>query len=293
VITAANGYIATALAITNVGATPVFVEPIENTYNIDPEAVKKAITPKTKVIIVTHLYGQTVNMEPFMNEISKKYNIKVFEDASQSHGAKYNDIPSGAIGHAAGFSLYPTKNLGAFGDAGIITSNDIEFINQVRMLRDYGQQVKYKNKLLGTNSRLDELQASFLLQKLKYLDSWNSRRVEIANIYLEKLKHIKEMILPYVPDFAEPVWHVFAIRVLNNKRENLMQHLEKNNIQYNIHYPIPIHLQECYKFLNSKKGSLPISERISNEILSLPIDPFHSNDEILYVINSIQNFFSK
>ncbi len=291
VITAANGYIATALAITQSNATPVLVDADNKTYNIDPTSIEKAITPNTKAIILTHLYGQPADMEP-IQKIADKYNLKVFEDASQAHGAKYNGKICGSIGDAAAFSLYPTKNLGALGDGGIITTNDKRLSETLRSIRDYGSDQKYNHTLLGTNSRLDELQAAFLLPKLAKLNTWNQKKRELAKIYLNNLRELPDIILPFIPGFAEPVWHVFALRVLNNKREKLIKYFESQNIGYNIHYPKPIHQQKCYDYLAYEVGSFPISESISEEIISLPLDPYHSIQEIEFVSNKIVECFN-
>ena len=220
VIVPANTFIATWLAVTYAGATPVPVEPDERTYNIAPSKIEAAITKRTKAIMPVHLYGQPADMDPIV-EIAARYNLKVIEDAAQAHGAKYKGRHTGGLGDAAGFSFYPGKNLGAFGDGGTVTTNDAELAKKVRMLGNYGSSVKYKNDIKGFNSRLDELQAAFLRVKLKKLAEWNKRRKVIANCYLNELEGVKDIILPYVPDWADPVWHLF---VVHTKERYKLQH---------------------------------------------------------------------
>nr|MCH9753304.1 DegT/DnrJ/EryC1/StrS family aminotransferase [Alphaproteobacteria bacterium] len=288
VICATNSFVATALGISRAGAKPILVEPDEKTFNISPEAIKKAITPNTKAIALTHLYGQPANMDE-INSIAKEYSLKVFEDSAQAHLAEYKGRRCGSLGDAAGFSFYPTKNLGAFGDSGAIVTNNSELANKLRVLRNYGSSEKYVHKLLGTNSRMDELQASFLNIKLKKLTEWTAHKRSLAETYIKELKGLSDIVLPFVSEHANPVWHVFTIRILNNKRSELIEYLEKHNIGFNIHYPVPIHLQECYKYLNYKKGDFPIAEKLATEILSLPIDSYNSIEEIKYVANIIRS----
>ncbi|MHC1682487.1 MAG: DegT/DnrJ/EryC1/StrS family aminotransferase [Clostridiaceae bacterium] len=286
VIVPSNTYIATALSISQVGAKPVFVEPNINTYNIDPNLIENSITVKTKAILVVHLYGQVVEIDKII-ELGKKYNLKIIEDCAQAHGATFCGKKTGALGDAAAFSFYPGKNLGAFGDGGAVVTNDKDIANKIEMMRNYGSNKKYYNKYKGINSRLDELQAGFLNIKLKYLDVWNNERKKIAQIYMENIEN-KDIVLPYNIKESDSVWHVFAIRSL--KRTKLQQYLKNNKIETLIHYPVPIHLQEAYKDLGLKKGDLPIAEKISDQILSLPIWYGMKEREIKYIIDVLNNF---
>lgn len=280
VIVPANTYIATWLAVTYTGATVVPVEPDERTYNIDPKRIESAITPKTKAIIAVHLYGQPADM-PAINAIANKYNIKVLEDAAQAHGAKCNGEKVGGLADAAGISLYPGKNLGALGDAGVVTTNDDETADRVKVLRNYGSRVKYQNEIVGHNSRLDELQAALLRVKLRYLDEWNSRRMQIVKSYLCAFADSPNIVLPHVPEWAEPVWHLFVIR--NKMRDDLQQFMTKAGIQTLIHYPIPPHLSGAYRSYGWGVGDFPISERLANEVLSLPMGPHMEPKECMAV----------
>lgn len=269
VIVPSNTYIATWLAASYAGATPIPVEPDERTYNIDPALIEAAITPRTKAIIAVHLYGQPADMDA-INAIAKKFNLKVIEDAAQAHGAHYKGRRVGTLGNAAGFSFYPGKNLGAIGDGGAVTTNDPELAEKVRVLCNYGSRVKYHNEVKGFNSRLDELQAAFLREKLKKLDEWNERRKAIAAEYLHALID-SGVDLPYVPEWADPVWHLFVVR--NRQRDQLQKKLSEAGIATMIHYPIPPHLQGAYAELAYGKGAFPIAERIHQEVLSLPMGP--------------------
>jgi len=286
VIVPANTYIASWLAVTYAGARPIPVEPLERTYNIDPGRVEAAITPKTKAIMVVHLYGQPADIDPIL-DIGHRYGLKVIEDAAQAHGAVYKSQKAGSLGNAAGWSFYPGKNLGALGDAGAITTNDPALAEKVRLLRNYGSQKKYFNLYKGFNSRLDEMQAAFLRVKLKYLNKWNSRRCQIALVYQEKLKNTP-LILPFVPLGVVPVWHQFVVR--SRQRDALQAYLQQNGIGTMIHYPVPPHLQEAYREMNSLRGVLPITERIHEEILSLPIGPHLAPAEQTAVIEAIRSF---
>lgn len=286
VIVPSNTYIATWLAVSQVGAIPVPVEPDERTYNINPALIEAAITPRTKAIMAVHLYGQPADMDA-INTIAKKYNLKVIEDAAQSQGAGYKGKFAGNLGDAAGHSFYPGKNLGALGDGGAITTNDDELAHKIRVLRNYGSQVKYHNEVKGFNSRLDELQAAFLRVKLRKLNEWNTRRKAIAAQYLKNINN-PNLIMPYVPEWADPVWHLFVVRTKN--REQLQKELTNNNIGTVIHYPIPPHLQSAYSELGFKQGDFPIAEVIHNEVLSLPIGPHllsNSVNNIYTVLNAI------
>lgn len=286
VIVPSNTYIATALAVTYVGATPVFVEPDIRTFNINPSNIEKKITDKTKAIMPVHLYGQPCDMDPIL-VLAKKYNLFVIEDCAQAHGAKYKGKRVGSFGDASGFSFYPGKNLGALGDAGAVVTNNENTASTVRSLGNYGSDYKYHHIYKGNNSRLDELQAAFLLAKLPILDKMNEERRRIANRYLSEISNDK-IILPFVPDYAEPVWHIFGIRCKN--RDDLEKYLNDKGIGTNKHYPIPIHLQDCYNDLELKKGDLPIAEEISSTELSIPMFYGMTEEEIQYVIDAINEF---
>ena len=286
VIVPANTFIATALAVSYVGAKVVLVDPDINTFNIQSENIKKAITSNTKAIIVVHLYGQPCDMTEIV-KLAQARNIYLIEDCAQAHGATFNDIKVGSFGVAAGFSFYPGKNLGALGDGGAVITNDEEIANKVRILGNYGSLDKYDNVFKGYNSRLDELQAAFLSAKLTILDKINEYRRGIANKYLKEIINPK-IILPLVNNSCSPVWHIFAIRC--DYRDELEKYLFEKGIMTNKHYPIPIHLQKCYKDLGYKEGDFPISEKISKTELSLPIFYGMSNQEIEFVIDAINNF---
>ena len=268
VIVPSNTFIATWLAVSYAGATPVPVEPVESTYNIDPNRIEAAITERTKAIMPVHLYGQPADMNPIL-EIAAKYHLKVIEDAAQAHGARYKGTRVGSLGDAAGFSFYPGKNLGAFGDGGAVTTNDSTLAERVRRLSNYGSHVKYAHDVKGFNSRLDELQAALLRVKLRHLDEWNGRRRKIADQYLQKLSAQDFLTLPHVPPWAEHVWHLFVIRT--SKRDQLQKYLVDQGIQTLIHYPVPPHRQGAYQELSHL--SLPVSEMIHREVLSLPMGP--------------------
>ncbi len=287
VIVPSNTYIATWLAVSQCGAIPVPVEPIIETYNINPKLIESAITDNTKAIMVVHLYGQPVDMDP-INDIARRYRLKVIEDCAQAHGALYKGRKIGSLGDAAGFSFYPGKNLGALGDAGAIVTNDFELSEKVRELANYGSSIKYHNNVKGYNSRLDELQAAFLREKLKVLDLWNFRRKEIALLYLESLK-LTNFVLPSIPTWADPVWHLFVIRT--DFRKQLIDYMNKNDVGNMVHYPIPPHLQKAYLDLGYSKKSLPISEKIHNEILSLPIYPTMKKNQVKQIADILQNAF--
>ncbi len=286
VIVPSNTYIATALAVTYVGATPVFVEPDIRTFNIDPAKIEKAITEKTKAIMPVHLYGQACDMEPIM-KIAKKYNLLVVEDCAQAHGATYKGKVVGSFGDVAGFSFYPGKNLGALGDAGAIVTNNEELAKKVRALGNYGSDYKYHHVYQGNNSRLDELQAAFLAAKLPLLEKVNDNRRSIANKYLAGINNPK-VILPFVPDYTVPVWHIFGIRC--KSRSKFENFLNDAGIGTNKHYPIPMHLQDCYKDLGFKEGDFPIAEEISSSELSIPMYYGMTDDEVQYVIDKVNEF---
>lgn len=285
VIVPSNTYIASILSVSANGATPILVEPDLNTYNIDPALIEEKITPRTKAILVVHLYGQACDMDPIM-EIAKRYDLKVIEDCAQAHGALYKGKRVGSIGDAAGFSFYPGKNLGALGDGGAITTSDKELYGKLHALRNYGSKKKYENLFKGYNSRLDELQAPILLEKLKWLDQDNAHRRDIAEYYSSSIIN-PNLTLPLV--LGEPeshVWHVYPIRTGN--REHFMNYMNENGIQTLIHYPIPPHKQAAYK----EWGHLnyPISEQIHNEIVSLPISPVFDLEDARYVAEVINRY---
>ncbi|NTU72610.1 DegT/DnrJ/EryC1/StrS family aminotransferase [Candidatus Roizmanbacteria bacterium] len=284
VIVPSNTFIATWLAVSHAGATPIPVEPDEHTYNIDSKRIESAITHRTKAIIVVHLYGQPADVDA-VNEIAKKHKIKVIEDAAQAHGARYKGRRVGTLGDAAGFSFYPGKNLGAAGDGGAITTNDPELADKVRVLCNYGSRNKYCNDIKGFNSRLDELQAAFLCEKLKKLDEWNSRRKAIASEYYKAFLG-SELTLPYVPEWADPVWHLFVVR--NPQRDQIQKKLSEAGVATIIHYPIPPHLQEAYFDLGYIVGSFKVSEQIHNEVLSLPIGPQLTSAEVAAVVRALR-----
>lgn len=284
IIAPANTYIASILAITQNNCTPVLVEPDLKTYNINPDLIEEKITPKTKAIMVVHLYGQAVEMAKIW-ELAKKYNLKIIEDSAQAHGAIYKGKRTGNLGDASGFSFYPGKNLGCLGDGGCITTNDDELAAKVRAIRNYGSNVKYNNIYKGVNSRLDEIQAAVLAIKCKYLDEDNRKRREIARFYRTEINN-PLLILPEVYDENAHVWHIFAVRC--KQREKLQKYLEENGIQTLIHYPIPPHKQVCYKEWND--FSYPITEKIHDEILSIPISPVQTEAETNFVIEKINRF---
>ncbi|SES84753.1 DegT/DnrJ/EryC1/StrS aminotransferase family protein [Natronincola peptidivorans] len=284
VIIPANTFIATALAVSYAGAVPVLVEPDENAYNINPSLIENAITKKTKAIIAVHLYGQPADMDA-INNIAKTYKLKVIEDAAQAHGALYKGRQTGTLGDAAGFSFYPGKNLGALGDGGAITTNDDDLAEKLNLLRNYGSSKKYHHQLKGFNSRLDEVQAVFLNIKLSYMDQWTRERRSIAEEYMKKLKDTK-IITPYVPEWIDSAWHLFVIRC--KKRDQLKKYLANQGIGTMIHYPIPIHLQEAYREL--RDGDFPLTEILSNEVLSLPIWVGMKEEDVDYICQHILTF---
>ncbi len=269
VIVPSHTFIATWLAVSAVGATPVPVEPPLGSYNIEVEGIKKAITPKTKVIMPVHLYGIPADMDAIC-ALAKQYKLYIVEDAAQAHGAKVRGKRVGSHGDVVAWSFYPGKNLGALGDGGAITTNNVAIAKRVRMLGNYGSEVKYHNLEQGVNSRLDPIQAAVLTVKLKHLDAWNTRRRAIADTNNLQLKN-SNLTLPQVPDWAEPVWHLYVVR--SPQREALQKTLTEAGIGHLIHYPIPPHLQMAYQGLGLKQGSLPIAEQYANEVLSLPIGP--------------------
>ena len=285
VIVPANTYIATVLGITENRATPVFVEPDEY-YNLDADKIEEKITNKTKAIMVVHLYGQAANMKK-IQDIAAKYNLYLLEDCAQSHGAKFEGKTTGTFGDIGCFSFYPTKNLGAFGDGGAIVTNNEKIADKIRMLRNYGSRRKYYNEIEGVNSRLDEMQAALLNVKLSHYIELRSEREKIAQKYLNEIKNPK-IILPKIRKGAEHVWHLFVVQTEN--RDKLQNYLNENGIGTQIHYPIPPHLSEAYKYLGYKKGDFPITEKQANSVLSLPIYDGITNEEAEYVIKAINDY---
>jgi len=290
VIVPSNTYIATALAVSYVGATLVFVEPRISSYNIDPSKIESAISSKTKAIIPVHLYGQACEMDPIM-AIARKHNLFVVEDNAQAHGASYKGKLTGSWGNINGTSFYPGKNLGAFGDAGAVTTDDGSLAEKARVLRNYGSEKKYYNEVIGFNMRLDECQAGFLSVKLKYLKEWTEQRQEIAGWYNEALKNIDDLILPTAEEHAIHVYHVYLIRT--KYRDELQKHLTENGIGTLIHYPVPPHLQKAYQHLGFKKGDFPIAEEIAETCLSLPMWPGLKREQIISIRTIIQKWKEK
>lgn len=286
VIVPSNTYIATWLAVSYAGATPVPVEPDPLTHNIAPELIEAAITPRTKAIIPVHLYGQPADMDP-ITALAARRGLKVIEDAAQAHGARYRARRAGSLGDAAGFSFYPGKNLGALGDGGAVTTDDDALAERVRLLRGYGSKVRYCHEVKGFNSRLDELQAAFLRVKLARLDQWNERRREIAKCYLTQVK-TAGLRLPSVLEGTEPVWHLFA--ACHPERERLQATLKGAGVETLIHYPVPPHRQDAYRDMGLPAGSYPISERLAREVLSLPIGPHLEQDACAEVVARLNGF---
>lgn len=286
VIVPANTYIATALSVTYVGAKPIFVDSDISTFNINQSLIEAAITDKTKAIIPVHLYGQSCDMDPII-KLATKYGLKILEDCAQAHGATYKGQKVGTFGDVAGFSFYPGKNLGALGDAGAVVTDIKELADKIYALGNYGSDYKYHHIYKGNNSRLDEIQAAFLSAKLPYLERINIERRRIAKRYTDDIKNPK-VETPCVPDECVPVWHIYGIRC--SERDALEKYLSDKEIGTNIHYPIPIHLQECYKDLNIPKGSFPIAEEISRTELSIPMYYGMTDEEIQYVIDAINEF---
>jgi len=284
VIVSSNTYIATWLAVTMVGAKPVPVEPDPTTHNLDPRRIEASITNRTRVILPTHLYGQSAELDPLLG-LCRLHGLKLLEDAAQAHGASYKNRRIGSHGSAVAWSFYPGKNLGAFGDGGAVTTNDPELAHRVRMLGNYGSSVKYVNEARGVNSRLDPLQAAVLGVKLNRLDAWNARRKEIAARYEAGLSGLN-IDLPSVPDWADPAWHLFVIRT--PARNALVGKLTAAGVQTLIHYPIPPHLQAAYSDMRMVEGSLPVAELLANEVVSLPIGPHMSDAEVETVIAAVR-----
>jgi len=290
VIVPAFTYIATSLAVTYTGARPVFVDIDQDSYNIDVNKIEAAITKKTKGIIPVHLYGQPTHMKPLL-DIARKYNLKIIEDTAQAHGAKYRISAdkwqiAGNMGDIGCFSFYPTKNLGAFGDGGAVVTDDENIYKKLLMLRDYGRKSRYEHIILGYNSRLDTVQATILRIKLEHLDKWNALRQKNAKIYTDKLKGIKDVVVPFEADYGQHVYHIYAIRVKG--RDRVIEELTKEGIGVLVHYPIPLHLQEVYKTLGYKSGDFPVAEKVAKEVISLPMYPHMPENQIEFVAKTLK-----
>jgi dTDP-3-amino-3,4,6-trideoxy-alpha-D-glucose transaminase len=308
VIVPSHGYIATWLAVTHAGAQPVPCEPDPRTYNLDPERLAEVITPRTRAILPIHLYGQTADMAA-INAVAAKHGLFVLEDAAQSHDARCRMsgpavppvdpdhgqdaratwVKAGALGNAAGISFYPSKNLGALADAGAITTNDAVLADKIRHLRNYGSKIRYQNDYIGLNSRLSELQAAFLRVKLPRLAGWNARRIRLAEQYREQLDGVGDLVLPFVPEWARPVWHLFVIR--SAQRDALQAHLAARGVGTQIHYPVPPHLSNAYRNAGWKRGDFPLAEKFGDEVLSLPIGPHTTGEQVDYVCACVRGFF--
>jgi dTDP-4-amino-4,6-dideoxygalactose transaminase len=286
VIVASNTYIATWLAVSMVGATPVPVEPDPATHNLDAERVEAAIGPNTKAIMPTHLYGQPADLDPLL-ALARKHGLKLVEDAAQAHGARYKGRRLGAHGDAVAWSFYPSKNLGALGDGGAVTTNDAALAERVRLLGNYGSRQKYVNDERGYNSRLDPLQAAVLGVKLRYLDEWNALRRSAAARYVDRLAG-SSVHLPTVPNWAEAVWHVFVVRTPH--RDALARHLTSEGVETLVHYPIPPHLQHAYADMGLARGALPIAEQLAGQVLSLPMGPHLTKEELDEVTRAVLSF---
>ena len=286
VILPVNTFIATSEAVSQCGAKPVFVDVEEDTYNINPSLIEKAITTKTKAVIPVHLYGNPCNMKEIL-EIAQKNNLKVIEDCAQAHGAEFENKKVGNFGEIATFSMFPAKVLGAFGDAGAVITNNEELANKISLLRDHGRRKKYEHLIEGYNYRIDALQAAILNVKLKYLNNWIEKRREIANKYSKLLGDV--VITP--KENGKHCYYMYVVRVKN--RDKLQNYLKENNIETGIHYPIPLHLQPAYKHLNYKKGDFPVAEKHADEILSIPLYPEMTDEQINYVCEKIKEFYEK
>ncbi len=288
VITVPNTFIATTEAISQTGALPVFVDINEDTYNMDISLVEQKITDKTKAIVPVHLYGQPADMDPLL-EMVKEKDIIIIEDACQSHGALYKKRKAGSLGKAGCFSFYPGKNLGAFGEGGAVVTQDIDIAKKIRILRDHGQSRKYYHDEEGYNGRLDAIQAGVLRIKLKRLSAWNNARRENAKYYNQLLSSIDEIKVPVEAEYATSVYHLYVILV--NDREGLQKFLEEKGIATGLHYPLPLHLQKAYQHLKYSKGAFPVTEKASEKLLSLPMYPELTKEQIDYIVTSIKEYF--
>ncbi|MBN2254708.1 MAG: DegT/DnrJ/EryC1/StrS family aminotransferase [Deltaproteobacteria bacterium] len=285
VITVPSTFIATAEAISFCGATPVFIDIEERTYNMNPDLLEAAITPKTKAIIPVHLFGQPADMDPIM-EIARKHNLYVVEDACQAHGSEYKGKKAGSMGDAAAFSFYPGKNLGAYGEGGATVTNNAELAKTMKMFRDHGQSQKYYHGMIGWNARLDGIQGSILSAKLRHLDAWNDARRNHAHLYTKLFFETEGIITPHEADYAKHVFHIYAIRVKN--RDRLISTLAERDIFCGIHYPVPVHLQQAYGMLGYKKGSFPIAEKCAEEFVSLPMFAELTDEQVAYVAKNVK-----
>lgn len=298
VIIPANTFIATAWGATLCGAKPVFVDCHPESYNLDPSKVEKAITPKTKAIIAVHLYGQTADLNP-LKEIAKKHNLILVEDAAQAHLAEYNGQKVGGLADAASFSFYPGKNLGAYGEAGAVTTNNEELASKLKMYREHGQSEKYHHQTYGHNYRMEGIQGAVLGVKLKYLNDWTNGRRRVASEYQKRLGNLSQIILPKEMDYAKHVYHLYVIQIKdqnkkngNELRDELQTFLNGEGISTGLHYPLPLHLQPCFSHLDYKKGDFPVTEKLAETGISLPMFPELNNEQIEYVTNKIKEFFS-
>ncbi|HMN49840.1 MAG TPA: DegT/DnrJ/EryC1/StrS family aminotransferase [Ignavibacteriaceae bacterium] len=299
VIIPANTFIATAWGATLCGATPVFVDCHPESYNIDPSKVEAAITSKTKAIVAVHLYGQSADLDP-LKQIANKHNLILVEDAAQAHLAEYKGKPIGGLTAAASFSYYPGKNLGAFGEGGAVTTNDEDLYKHVKMLREHGQSKKYYHETFGHNYRMEGIQGAVLGVKLKHLNDWTNGRRKVAAKYKDGLKDLKEIILPKEMPYAKHVYHLFVIQVngtslekANQLRDKLKDYLTEKGISVGLHYPVPLHQQKCFEVLGYKKGDFPITEKLAETGVSLPMYPELTDEQINYVVDNIRKFFSK
>ncbi len=290
VITVANSFIATALAVTAVGAKPVLVDCEPDTFTMNPAQIEAAITDRTRAVLPVHLYGHPADIAA-IGAICERYGLHLVEDAAQAHGARYRGRRCGSLGVLAAFSFYPGKNLGAYGDGGAVTTNDEALADRIATLRNYGSKVKYIHELCGENSRLDTLQAAVLNAKLAHLDTWNARRRELAARYEELLKGVGDLQLPKAQADVEPVWHLYVIRT--SYRDRLLAWLQEHGIGALIHYPVPIHLQPAYAHMGWKRGQFPVAERLAQEILSLPIYPEMTEAQLNRVVAVIREFFDR
>jgi dTDP-4-amino-4,6-dideoxygalactose transaminase len=284
VVVPAHTFIATWLAVSHTGATPVPVEPDEQSFQMDAQRIADALTGRTRAIVTAHLYGGIARMDA-MRELASRKGLRLIEDAAQAHGAAWKGAPAGSLGDAAAFSFYPAKNLGAFGDGGAVVSNDTELAARIRALRNYGSSDKYMHELQGYNSRLDTLQAAFLQVRLKHLAAWNARRKAVAAAYLKGLENAWGCQLPCVSNEVDPAWHLFVIR--HSERDRLRRSLESRGIETSIHYPVPPHLSPAYQNLGFKRGDFPITERLAGTVLSLPIGPHLSGEQVERVIQAV------
>jgi len=289
VITVPNTFIATAEAISLVGAIPVFVDIDETTHNMNPALLEAAITKKTKAIIPVHLFGQTADMDPIM-AIAQQYGLYVIEDACQAHGAEYKGKKAGSMGHTGCFSFYPGKNLGAYGEGGAVVTDDDALAANMKMFRDHGQAQKYFHGMIGWNARLDGIQGAILNVKLKYLPAWNDARRKHAKNYTTGFSSVKEVIVPQEADYARHIYHIYAIRVKD--RDKLMAYLTEKGIACGIHYPVPVHLQDAYRFLKKGRGSFPVAEKCSSQYLSLPMFAELSDEQVGYVVETVREYYA-